>query len=920
MVNSTPSRTGSTRAELKGEFTLVKLAFELSASFLGAGLVWLYRWVTDRDNASLRDYLWPQGALVFFVLLAMGLVIDNLRLRQGRKSTAAGPAVVPTPQDNDATPPVQRHPNALDESAVEGRKDEIEQVVAFILSNERSFLCLHGPGGVGKTTVARAALGRLGHLRAAFVPVETVEERGRDPQAVEQAFAVAVATQGLGVPLVARDSPVEAVSNVLRLLDTRTVLIIDNVEQVAGRAAPLIDRWVQESPLARVIVTSRRELEVGTERVVEVDVFPSHARHLQPADILRDPGPALRLFERRRKARQPRFRLLENNVLAANRICEAVGGLPLGIELAAAVERTLAEIEQGINKSSAYLKSSRSDLPDRQRSLAATIDWSLHLLEPDCRALALQLSVAAGPLDDEAVAGIASIPGRGRGTQALLSTLVGTALVVRGENGEHSHYREPVEVRRRCAEVRHESPDAETRGAWGRFAATFAARAGRAYAQRYGPGVRQTLDILERDYANLAAIAHCAEPTDPVLAGRVGVYLAWFTSVRRPSEPRMDTLAALLDQTPAAEHALVAQLRTGLAVACLDRWARTGENLREQALTWAQRGVEAAERAGDPVILGEAHRTLGLSAMRANQSDLAASGLGAAAKHFIQARQFAAAAAVYARWSFLPITRGEEQHEQARRLLAGVDSPIARFELLLADLDQWQQSQTTSTLDLRSITRELRDIATQIDSDSMRLRALHAAALVESELDDQDRALEVLDEKAQLCRTAGAMVELGITLSDMAAVLLRRHPLPVETLDRAICLLDEALLHLEGVGLQRHVAILRCNRAWALLGRGDPREALVDSATAMEYFDELTQWEPLNAFIAACVHARILLEMDDAVGATEWMERAHGLAKEHHLNESSPSPEIRQHARWLCEHRADGASAVDPIPAPPTQD
>ncbi|HYR10990.1 MAG TPA: NB-ARC domain-containing protein [Longimicrobium sp.] len=912
-----PGGKGGMPPELRDVFTPIKLAFELSAAFIFASLGWLVKWLSNPQSASLRQYLWPEGTVLFLALLAALLILDNRRLRRRRKAATTAAAAPPAP-----APPITRHPNALDESAVEGRENEIEEVVKFVMCCEQSFLCLHGPGGVGKTTVARAALGRLAHLRTAFVSMEAVEVRSLAPQAVDQALAVAVATQGLGMPLVGRDSPVESVTNALRLLDARTVLIIDNVEQVAGRAAPLISRWAQVNPLVRVIVTSRVELNVGTERVLEVDVFPSHPAHRDPATILRDPGPALRLFARRRKARHSSFRLSEENVLAANRICEAVGGLPLGLELAAAVERTLEEIERGINESSAFLASSRPDLHPRHRSLAATIDWSLALLDRHCRALALQLSVAAGPLDDEAVAGIASIPAGDRPTQALLTALVDAALVVRSENEGRSHYREPVEVRRRCAELRRDCADAQTCGTWTRFAATFAARAGAAYAERYGPGIRQGLDAVERDYPNLVAVAQRAEqPTDPLLAGRAGVYLAWFTSMRRPSEPRIDTLTALLAEVPATEPALVAELRTALAVACHERWARTGEHLRDAALSWGERAVEAATRAGDPLALGEAWRTLGLSSLRASQSDLAtsaeaashagraASAFAAAAEAFVQARQFAAAAFVHARWSFLPGVDGQKQLAEARRLLAGTNSPLARLEVLLAEVDQWQQSQTAPAADVRSLTHELREIAAMIDSDPLRLRALHAAAVVESELDDQDRALGVLDEKARLARTAGATVELGITLSDMAAVMLRCEPLSVEALDRAIGLLDDALPLIDGRGLPQHVAILHCNRAWALLGRGNPREALADSTAAMENLGELAKWDPPNAFNAVCVHARVLHATGDAAGSSEWASRARQLGEEHGFNEGSAGPEIRQHARWLQENRGEAAPA-----------
>jgi predicted ATPase len=466
----------------------------VTTGILGNAATWAIQ--QNSGRIPFREYLWPQGVLVFLIFFAGVFIIDNIRLRRRLAQTKT------------VTTPTVRYYYPLELSAVLGRDNEIDQVINFVMSDERKFLCLLGPGGVGKTTVARAALGRLDHLRVAFVEVEAINERDRQPLAVDQAFAVAVATRGLGMGLVSQESPVDAVANALRLIETRTVLVIDNVEQVKNRAASIIHRWVQENSLVRVIVTSRVELNVGTEKLLEIDIFEPHPLDLNSTAMLNNPGPALELFARRRNDRHRGFRLAEDNIELVNKISHAVGGLPLGIELAASVERTLQEIEDGIKKSSAFLASSRPDLPERQRSLAATIDWGLDLLDQHSYALALQLSVAPGELDDQAINNVVHIPAARR-THELLSALVAANLLVRHEVGGRSTYREPIEVRRRCAELRLISPREADRGAWTRFAVTFMARAEAAYSERYRNAVREALDALERDYDNLLAVTQC---------------------------------------------------------------------------------------------------------------------------------------------------------------------------------------------------------------------------------------------------------------------------------------------------------------------------------------------------------------------------------------------------------------------------
>jgi hypothetical protein len=215
--------------------------------------------------AGFVAYLWPWAVVVFLVMLVVLLVADNLRVRlrsrSGRETTTSTEA----PPLYISTTPL------VDPADVLEREREIKEVLSFVDSDDLHFLCLVGPGGVGKTSVVEAALSRMqlsrmqnvGYL---FAEVSAIDEKKPDQMAVDQAFAVAVARNALRVELAADEDPVTAVANVLRRsIGTRTALVIDNVEQVANTAASIIHQWVRQNPLVRIIVTSQVDLKVAVK-------------------------------------------------------------------------------------------------------------------------------------------------------------------------------------------------------------------------------------------------------------------------------------------------------------------------------------------------------------------------------------------------------------------------------------------------------------------------------------------------------------------------------------------------------------------------------------------------------------------------------------------------------------------------------
>jgi tetratricopeptide (TPR) repeat protein len=335
----------------------------------------------------------------------------------------------------------------------------------------------------------------------------------------------------------------------------------------------------------------------------------------------------------------------------------------------------------------------------------------------------------------------------------------------------------------------------------------------------------------------------------------------------------------------------------------------------EETKSWSRLShhhSEAGRTSGDDTVLAEAHRALALVASRNGDLERAAAAFETAVEHFVRARQFAAAAAVYAKWASVPasdahngkpIEANVDKVSEAKRLIGTIANPIIRFEILSAELSLLQQSQTRPSVDMRKLTNELRELAKEVESTEMLTRSLHATAVVESGLDDQDRALAALQEKAALQRTSGSTLALGLTMSDMAAVTLRRRPLTDDNLDTAIRLLDEALHLAKDRGLDREMAILHGNRSWALLNRGRSQEALADSTMTVGFFDELLEWDRPNAFILAGMRAQVLMTAGDKFGAAEWAKRASDLATRFGFGEASINPEIRRHAKWLKEYQ-----------------
>ena len=264
-----------------------------------------------------------------------------------------------------------------------GRSDALEQVGALI--DEARLVTLFGMGGLGKTRMS-IEVGR----RAApefpdgvwFADLAAVEDPAAVPLGIAAVFSVAQGNAG---------SIEEALVSALK--EQRLLLILDNCEHVTDAAAKLVDVILKNCPLVKVIATSREALSTGGERV-----WP-----IMPLETSGEDSPAVQLFIERARAVQPEFgaRLYSADIV---RICEALDGIPLAIELAAARVRSLvpsqilARLDERFRLLTGGARTSRA----RHQTLLNAVQWSYDLLEEPERIVLARATVFAGSFTLEA--------------------------------------------------------------------------------------------------------------------------------------------------------------------------------------------------------------------------------------------------------------------------------------------------------------------------------------------------------------------------------------------------------------------------------------------------------------------------------------------------------------------------------------
>jgi predicted ATPase/transcriptional regulator with XRE-family HTH domain len=508
-----------------------------------------------------------------------------------------------------------------------GRDHEVSYVADLLRDPGRRLVTLTGTGGVGKTRLSLAVASAVAPVFAngvAFVELAPL----MDADAVLPAIADAVG----GGTSDDRD-PASALAE--RLADQQVLLVLDNFEHLLG-AAPHIAGLIEAAAGLTVLVSSRAPLRVRGETEVAVEPLALPPQELGSGA---DSGgsPAVQLFLDRARDVSPGWGRATHDSVSVAAICVRLAGIPLALELAAARARLLDPETLLARLDDASLDGAR-DLPARQRTMSAALDWSYGLLSPAEQALLRLLSVFAGGfrLDDlEAVAELSGMV-RADDVLRLLHALSEQSLVVSESiPGRPARHRllEPVAQYARGKLLAAGEWDRAARG----HADHFLDLAELAAPQYQRAEQVDWLARIDAEHANLTAgLERCLAADEAEKAARFGWSLWLFWWLRGHLIHGRRHMEAVLDR-PLADGV---RARAELAAATM---AFAADDIASSRDWWT--AAEGHAGAGDDQLsLANAVAGLGLA-------DLASGDVAAAERSFLRAAPIAEAAGEAGEWT-----------------------------------------------------------------------------------------------------------------------------------------------------------------------------------------------------------------------------------------------------------------------------
>lgn len=498
---------------------------------------------------------------------------DELGLEPAPEISQLHQSILTQQPSLDAPPPVARparpHSNLpAARTSLVGRDAAVERVCGLV--REMRQVTLTGAGGVGKTRLALAAARALvdDHPDGVWVVELTAGHSGPERAAwasvAEQVADVLGLPDDTAYPDPANSAHVGRVSVTDRLVAAlqtqRLLLVLDNCEQVAESVADLADTLLGAAAGLRILATSRRPLGLTGEQLWSVPPLAVPEGELASAAPDRLTGfSAVQLFVERVAAADPGFALTADTAAAAVDVCRRLDGLPLAVELAAARTRTLGvhELAARLDDRFRLLTSTARDVPERQQTLRAVVDWSWELLSPAEQTVLRRLSVFAGAPTlpaIEAVCGAdapterhnqsaqpagadADLAGEPPASQIVevLADLVDHSLVVVDKHDVVARYRLLETIRAYGGDRLGEA--GEVQAMRRRHAAFYTEVAEDGDARLRGPQQGAWLARFDTEAADLRAAAEWAVCHDGELALRLVGALAWYWYLRgRQSE------------------------------------------------------------------------------------------------------------------------------------------------------------------------------------------------------------------------------------------------------------------------------------------------------------------------------------------------------------------------------------------------
>jgi predicted ATPase/DNA-binding winged helix-turn-helix (wHTH) protein len=289
-----------------------------------------------------------------------------------------------------------------------GRDETLERIATELTS--RRLVTIHGPGGIGKTTLAIAAAHGLLDAFAGDIRFLDLAPIGDAPLVAGALASV------LGIAAQSND-PTGEVIDVLR--NRRMLILFDSCEHVIDTLAPLAERIHHEAPQVSILATSREPLRVAGEHVVALPPLDQPPEGLKPSASQILGYAATRLFVERAASMGYEAGLGDAEAAIVTKLCRKLDGIPLAIELVASrvAVHGLHETAGLVDGRLKLLWRGRRTARPRHQTLKATIDWSYALIGEEERCALRRLAVFVGPFDLAAAKAV--VPdGSGAGQEA----------------------------------------------------------------------------------------------------------------------------------------------------------------------------------------------------------------------------------------------------------------------------------------------------------------------------------------------------------------------------------------------------------------------------------------------------------------------------------------------------------------------
>ncbi len=487
--------------------------------------------------------------------------------------------------------------------------------VRDLIANHR-LTTLTGPGGSGKTRLAgETAQTLLDDLPdgAWLVELAAVGPSGDVAQSALAAIGLRDALLGTAV----NTEPVDRLIAAVR--DRETLLILDNCEHVIESVAAFAHRVLGECPRLRILATSREPLGITGEALWQVQPLALPAADAGPEAI--ESAPAVQLLQDRARAVRNDLTTDPRTLATMARVCRALDGIPLAIELAAARLRTLSldQLAERLDDRFRLLTGgSRTAIP-QHRTLRAVVDWSWELLTEAERTVLRRLAVFAGGASLEAAEQVCAETGDGQQAVVeqwevldLLTTLTEKSLLLTAERGitgaapdvssgageRQPRFRMLETIRQYAQERLVESDEAEA-----------ARRAHLAYftglADTAEPHLRRAdqlewLVVLEAEHDNIsAALRSALAAGDTAGALRLAAAAGWYWWLGGHKAEGQELLTAVADQPADIDDATRA-----LVYGLVTHFLSSGRNDAVQVGEWIRKAHRFSRniRAGHPTL------------------------------------------------------------------------------------------------------------------------------------------------------------------------------------------------------------------------------------------------------------------------------------------------------------------------------